>query len=149
MALILRLSQWKSHDFAAKNANDPAELEAWLAPLAEAGVDVFHCSQRRFWEPEFEGSALNFAGWAKKVTGLPSITVGSVGLDGEFIAAFGGAGSKPASLDGLIERLEREEFDLVAVGRALLADPNWVEKIRDGRLDELKDFERSAMATLS
>ena len=59
------------------------------------------------------------------------------------------AGSKPASLDGLIKRLEADEFDLVAVGRALLADPRWVEKIRDGRLDELKDFERSAMMTLS
>ena len=149
MALILRLSQWKSHDFAAKNAHDPAELEQWLSPLVEAGVDVFHCSQRRFWEPEFGGSDLNFAGWTKKITGLPTITVGSVGLDGEFIAAFGGAGSKPASLDGLIKRLEADEFDLVAVGRALLADPHWVEKIRDGRLDELKDFERSAMATLS
>lgn len=149
MALILRLSQWKSQDFTVKNAHDPAELEQWLTPLIEAGVDVFHCSQRRFWEPEFEGSDLNFAGWTKKITGLPTITVGSVGLDGEFIAAFGGAGSKPASLDGLIKRLEADEFDLVAVGRALLADPHWVEKIRDGRLDELKDFERSAMMTLS
>jgi len=149
MALILRISQWKSHDFAAKNGHDPDELAQWLAPLSEAGVDVFHGSQRRFWEPEFEGSDLNFAGWIKKLTGKPTITVGSVGLDGEFIAAFGGAGSRPASLDGLIERLERDEFDLVAVGRALLADPWWVQKIRDGRLDELKDFERSAMATLS
>ncbi|HAJ43877.1 MAG TPA: 12-oxophytodienoate reductase [Alcanivorax sp.] len=149
MALILRISQWKSHDFAARNGHDPDELAQWLAPLSEAGVDVFHGSQRRFWEPEFEGSDLNFAGWIKKLTGKPTITVGSVGLDGEFIAAFGGAGSKPASLDGLIDRLEREEFDLVAVGRALLADPYWVQKIRDGRLDELKDFERSALATLS
>jgi len=149
LPLILRLSQWKSGAYDAKNAHDPAELEQWLSPLAEAGVDVFHCSQRRFWEPEFEGSDLNFAGWTKKVTGLPTITVGSVGLDGEFIAAFGGAGSKPASLDGLIERLEREEFDLVAVGRALLADPYWVQKVRDGRHDELMDFERQAMLTLS
>ena len=149
MPLILRLSQWKSGAYDAKNAHNPEELEQWLSPLAEAGVDVFHCSQRRFWEPEFEGSDLNFAGWTKKVTGLPTITVGSVGLDGEFIAAFGGAGSKPASLDGLIERLEREEFDLVAVGRALLADPHWVRKIRDGRHDELMDFERQAMLTLS
>jgi 2,4-dienoyl-CoA reductase-like NADH-dependent reductase (Old Yellow Enzyme family) len=45
--------------------------------------------------------------------------------------------------------MEREEFDLIAVGRALLADPNWVVKVRDGRQDELKDFERSAMMTLS
>ena len=149
MALILRLSQWKSQDYAAKNAETPDEMVEWLGPLSDAGVDVFHCSQRRFWEPEFEGSDLNFAGWAKKLIGKPTITVGSVGLDGEFIAAFGGAGSKPASLDGLIARLERDEFDLVAVGRALLADPQWVQKIRDGRLDELKDFERSALMTLS
>ena len=148
MALILRLSQWKQQDFDARIAETPDQMTEWLAPLSEAGVDVFHCSQRRFWEPEFEGSDLNFAGWAKKLTGKPTITVGSVGLDGEFIAAFGGAGSKPASLDGLIKRLEADEFDLVAVGRALLADPQWVQKVRDGRMDELKDFERSAMATL-
>lgn len=147
-ALILRLSQWKQQDFAARIANTPDQMTEWLAPLSDAGVDVFHCSQRRFWEPEFEGSDLNFAGWARKLTGKPTITVGSVGLNGEFIAAFGGASSEPASLDGLLERLERDEFDLVAVGRALLADPHWVEKIRDGRHDELKPFERHAMAVL-
>ncbi len=149
MALIMRLSQWKLQDYAVQNALTPDELGEWLAPLVEAGVDVFHCSQRRFWEPEFEGSELNFAGWTKKITGLPTITVGSVGLDGEFIASFGGAGSKPASLDGLIARLEKDEFDLVAVGRALLADPNWVAKVRDGRLDELEDFQGAALMTLS
>ncbi|WP_339872041.1 NADH:flavin oxidoreductase [uncultured Brevundimonas sp.] len=149
MALILRLSQWKQQDFDARIAETPDQMSEWLTPLSEAGVDVFHCSQRRFWEPEFEGSDLNFAGWAKTLTGKPTITVGSVGLDGEFIAAFGGAGSKPASLDGLIKRLEAGEFDMVAVGRALLADPQWVHKIRDGRMDELKDFDRSAMAVLT
>jgi 2,4-dienoyl-CoA reductase-like NADH-dependent reductase (Old Yellow Enzyme family) len=147
--VILRLSQWKQQDYDAKIAANPDELAEWLLPLSDAGVDVFHCSQRRFWEPEFEGSDLNFAGWTKKVTGKPTITVGSVGLDGEFIAAFGGAGSEPASLDGLIERLERDEFDLVAVGRALLADPRWVEKIRDSRHDELLPFERSYLARLT
>ena len=146
--LILRLSQWKALDFTAKNAATPDELGEWLAPLAEAGVDVFHCSQRRFWEPEFPGSDLNFAGWARKLTSKPTITVGSVGLDGEFIASFGGAASQPASLDDLVRRLEADEFDLVAVGRALLSDPRWVEKIRGGRHHELQAFERSALATL-
>ena len=146
--VIIRLSQWKQQDFAAKLAPTPADMEAWLQPLADAGADAFHCSQRRFWEPEFEGSDLNFAGWAKKLTSKPSITVGSVGLTGEFIAAYGGEASKPASLDRLIAMLERGDFDLVAVGRALLQDPLWAEKVRDGRSDELMDFERSAMATL-
>ncbi len=146
--VIIRLSQWKQQDYTARLATTPQEMEAWLQPLADAGADIFHCSQRRFWEPEFEGSDLNFAGWAKKLTGAPTITVGSVGLSGEFIAAFGGEGSQPASLDGLLERLERNEFDLVGVGRALLQDPDWVLKIRDGRNSELKSFEREALGVL-
>ncbi|MDP1632860.1 MAG: NADH:flavin oxidoreductase [Caulobacter sp.] len=146
--VIIRLSQWKQQDFTAKLAANPVEMEAWLQPLADAGADVFHCSQRRIWEPEFEGSDLNFAGWARKLTGKPTISVGSVGLSGEFIAAYGGEASQPASLDNLLERMDRGEFDMVAVGRALLQDPEWVVKVRDGRNDELKSFERSAMGVL-
>jgi len=146
--VIIRLSQWKQQDFAARLAPTVADMEAWLQPLADAGADAFHCSQRRFWEPEFEGSDLNFAGWAKKLTGKVAITVGSVGLTGEFIASYGGEASKPASLDRLLVMLERGDFDLVAVGRALLQDPLWAQKVHAGRTHELMDFDRSAMATL-
>jgi len=110
---------------------------------------MFHCSQRRFWEPEFEGSDLNFAGWAKKLTGLPTITVGSVGLSGEFINSFGGEISQPASLDELLRRLERGDFDLVAVGRALISDAQWASRVRAGRIDELRAYDRGALATLN
>jgi len=147
--VIIRISQWKQQDFTAKLAETPALLEAWLQPLVDAGADILHCSQRRFWEPEFDGSDLNFAGWAKKLTGVPTITVGSVGLSGEFIAAYAGEASKPASLDELLRRLDRGDFDLVAVGRALLQDPNWAVKVHQGRTAELLDFDRTAMATLS
>ncbi len=146
--VIIRLSQWKQQDYAAKLATTPQEMQDWLQPLADAGADIFHCSQRRFWESEFEGSDLNFAGWAKKLTGKPTITVGSVGLTGEFIASFGGESSKPAALDELLRRFDRGDFDLVAVGRALLGDPHWVEIIRDGRSHELLDFSPTALATL-
>jgi 2,4-dienoyl-CoA reductase-like NADH-dependent reductase (Old Yellow Enzyme family) len=146
--VIIRLSQWKQQDFTAKVAPTVADMEAWLQPLADAGADAFHCSQRRFWEPEFEGSDLNFAGWAKKLTGKVSITVGSVGLTGEFIASYGGETSKPASLDELLKRLERGDFDLVAVGRALLQDPLWAHKVHAGRTDELMEYAASAVATL-
>jgi 2,4-dienoyl-CoA reductase-like NADH-dependent reductase (Old Yellow Enzyme family) len=146
--VILRLSQWKQQDFAVKLAKTPEEMEAWLTPLADAGVDIFHCSQRRFWQPEFEGSDLNFAGWAKKLTGKATITVGSVGLSGEFIAAFQGESSHPSSLDELLRRFERGDFDLIAVGRAILSDPQWPTKIRKGHSDQLRDFSREALATL-
>ncbi|WDF76559.1 NADH:flavin oxidoreductase [Mucilaginibacter sp. KACC 22773] len=147
-AIIIRLSQWKPADYNNLLAKTPQELEAWLNPMADAGVDIFHCSQRRFWETDFEGSDLNFAGWAKKVTGKATITVGSVGLDGEFLAAFGGASSNPSSLDELLRRMDRGDFDLVAVGRPLLADPHWVQKIRDNRTEELKGFSKEALAQL-
>lgn len=147
--VIIRLSQWKQQDFTARLAHTPAEMEEWLQPLVDAGADMLHCSQRRFWEPEFDGSDLNFAGWAKKLTGVPTIAVGSVGLTGEFIAAYGGEGSQPASLNELLRRLDRGDFDLVAIGRALLQDSQWAVKVHEGRTTELMNFESSAMATLS
>ncbi len=146
--VIIRISQWKQQDYDVKLAHDPAALEAWLGALVDAGADILHCSQRRFWEPEFEGSDLNFAGWAKKLTGVPTITVGSVGLSGDFIAAFGGEGSQPASLEELERRLDRGDFDLVSVGRALLQDPQWVVKVREGRTADLEAFDRGVMAKL-
>ena len=96
--ISLRLSQWKQQDYAVKLAHTPQEMEAWLRPLADAGVDIFHCSQRRVWEPEFagEGSDLNFAGWVKKLTSKTTITVGSVGLSSDFMGAFAGESSAPS-----------------------------------------------------
>ena len=147
-AVIIRLSQFKPSAYNSKLAATPQEMEAWLTPLADAGIDIFHCSQRRFWEPEFEESDLNFAGWAKKLTGKPTITVGSVGLTGDFFGAFAGESSEPSSLDELVRRMDRGDFDLVAVGRPLLADPNWVQKIREHRTDELKGFTKEALMEL-
>ncbi|NHN30532.1 NADH:flavin oxidoreductase [Paenibacillus agricola] len=147
--IFLRISQWKSALYTAKLAETPEQLALFLAPLVEAGVDVFHCSTRRFWEPEFEGSELNFAGWTKKLTGKPTITVGSVGLDQEFMSLFiEGKGAENSNLEQLIEKLDHHEFDLVAIGRALLVDPAWAAKIRDGRVDELVPFTADALKKL-
>ena len=150
--ILMRLSQWKQQDYDARLADSPERMEQWLGPLAEAGVDIFHCSQRRFWEPEFPDmdgeKGLNFAGWAKKITGLPTISVGSVGLSNDFFSAFAGEDSHTASLGPLVERMERGEFDLIAVGRALLQDPEWAAKVRDGRSEELRDFDPASLAEL-
>jgi len=149
--IILRWSQWKQQDFAARLAPTPQLLEAFLQPLIDAGVDAFHCSQRRFWEPEFDGSDLNLAGWVKKLTGMPTITVGSVSLDQDFVAqpAEGdGAASQPASIDRLLEMLDRGDFDLVAVGRALIANADWPKVVRSGDTLSLKPFSKALLATL-
>lgn len=147
--VIFRFSQWKQQDYSAKLASTPEQLERFLEVLVEAGADMLHASTRRFWEPEFPGSSLNLAGWAKKLTGKPTMSVGSVGLDDEFMASMRGASAGVADIGELIERLEREEFDLIAVGRALLVDPQWTNKIRENRLDEIKAFEPGALDYLS
>ncbi|MER6268362.1 NADH:flavin oxidoreductase [Streptomyces sp900105755] len=147
--VIFRYSQWKSDNYDARLAETPEELEAILTPLAAAGVDVFHASTRRYWIPEFDGSDLNLAGWTKKLTGRPTITVGSVGLDGDFIKAFAGEGSGTRGIDDLLDSLERDEYDMVAVGRALLQDPEWAAKILTGRTDELTSYDAAALKTLS
>ena len=147
--IVLRFSQWKQQDYAARLAATPGLLGQFLAPLADAGVDLFHCSTRRFWEPEFEGSALNLAGWTKKLTGKPVITVGSVSLDTDMFAAFRGQGAAVTSIDKLIEMLERNEVDLAAVGRALLVDPAWATKVSTGRMQHLLPITPESLRSLS
>ena len=149
--VIVRLSQWKPTDFDARLAETPQALERWLGVLVEAGADAFHLSQSKFWQPAFPevDRELNLAGWAKKLTGVTAITVGAVGLSGDVYESFVGKNARFTPLDGLLARLERDEFDLVAVGRALLQDPAWLEKIRQGRVDQITDFTPAAFATLS
>jgi 2,4-dienoyl-CoA reductase-like NADH-dependent reductase (Old Yellow Enzyme family) len=148
MPMIIRISQWKSVDYNAKVAKTPQEMETWARILVDAGVDMIHCSQRRIWEPEFpeiDGpKGLNFAGWVKKLTGIPTMSVGSVGLTSEFTGSFRGEGSKAGNFDDAIERLDRGEFDMVAVGRAILQDPEWVVKVKARKFDELRDYDGGA-----
>lgn len=149
--ILLRFSQWKVTDYGARIAESPAELERFLGPLVDAGVDIFDCSQRRYWEPEFADSTLNLAGWTRKLSGRPTITVGSVSLGRDLLEAMVTStdGSDVRRFDDLIERVERDEFDLVAVGRALLTDPLWTRKVYEGRFDELLPFATEDLRCLS
>lgn len=148
--IVFRFSQWKMGHYQEKLANTTEELANFLAPLSAAGVDIFHASTRRYWEPEFINSPLNLAGWAKKLTGKPAISVGSVGLDTNVAEFFTeGKGANHSSLAPLLEKLEHNEFDLAAVGRALLADPAWAVKIHQHKESDLILFTKDAIKTLS
>ena len=83
--------------------------------------------------PEFPDydPLLSLAGWTKKITGLPVITVGSVGLETQFRLKQAGEMIRPAPVDRVVEQFDAAEFDIVAIGRALLADPAWVNRLRD------------------
>ncbi|MEU7578598.1 NADH:flavin oxidoreductase [Streptomyces sp. NPDC041068] len=148
--VIFRLSQWKANAFDAKLAESPAELDALLAPLATAGVDAFHASTRRYWLPEFDGDDLNLAGWVKKLTGKATLSVGSVGLDKEFVGPQGFAKETVSTgIDLLLDRMERDEFDVIAVGRSLIADPEWANKAMTDRLAEAAPYHAGLLRELS
>jgi 2,4-dienoyl-CoA reductase-like NADH-dependent reductase (Old Yellow Enzyme family) len=125
--IMFRYSQHKQQDYKARLASSPEELEMFLGPLAAAGVDLFDASARRFYERAFATSPLTLAGWTKKLTGVPSVAVGSAGLTAEgtpeHMAAF----------------LDREEFDFIAIGRAVLHDPNWARKVQVGETPDAFD----------
>lgn len=150
--ILFRFSQWKQQEYTARLVESAEELARFVEPLSEAGVDIFHCSTRRFWEPEFEGSALNLAGWVKKITGKPAIAVGSIGLENDFLPSskneqFSNSGT--TNVDELVTRMQAEEFDLAAVGRALIANPDWVQKVRGNAYDELVGFDKSMLMQLT
>src|SRR3546814_3826144 len=65
--IMLRISQWKQQDYRARFARTADELADFVEPLAEAGVNLFDCSTRRFWEAEFEGSDLSLSGGVKRL----------------------------------------------------------------------------------
>ena len=146
--ISFRFSQWKGADYNARIAENPAELEAFLTPLAAAGVSIFHASVRRYWLPAFDGSDRTLAGWTRHLTGLPVITVGSVGVAAAFRGTADEAAQPSLTLAPLVDLLERGEFDLVAVGRAVLADPDWAAKVADGRLPDIRPYDKSADAIL-
>lgn len=151
LAVSFRLSQWKQLDYAARIAATPAELAQIVEPLADAGVDLFHCSTRRYWEPAFEGSERGLADWVRQLSGKPTIAVGSVTLGNDFKSAQGKQQAAPApeQIEDLERRLAAGEFDLVAVGRALLANPDWVKLVESGRAAALQPFSRANLDTLA
>lgn len=144
-----RFSQWKQQDVRARLADTPEQLEEILGPIADAGVDIFDGSQRYFDKPEYDGSPLNLAGWAKKLTGKAAQTVGGVGLNSGVYDSkqSGGSGAALGNVHKVAERLARGEFDLVGVGRAIMHDPQWTRRVRDD--EALLPFDESSRLILT
>jgi len=100
-------------------------------------------SARRFWKPEWDGSDLSLAGWAKSFTDAAVIAVGSVGLDKDVMASLNGEEAEQTGsrrIDELMRRFNRGDFDLVAVGRSQIGDPEWITKMTDHKTSDIRAF---------
>ena len=141
--ISVRISQWKESDYDARIVEEPGQLGQLVAMLRSAGADLFHVSTRRFWTPEWDGSDLGLAGWAKSFTDAPVIAVGSVGLDVDVMASLNGEEAQQTGatrIDELVRRFQRGDFDLVSVGRSQIGDPEWIAKMTQHRIPDIRAF---------
>lgn len=150
--IMFRFSQWKASRYDAKLVETPQALEQLLLPLVDAGVDIFDAYTRRFWLPEFADSNLNLAGWAKKISGLPTMTVGSVSLESPRRESPASKEATPRvaleNITAVCEMLDRGDFDLVGIGRTLLANPSWCKLVSDNVYTELRPYHPEMLSAL-
>lgn len=163
-----RLSQWILTDYQHVKFATPDDFETYLVALASAGVNVVDVSTRRVLDEAFadrqrelEGSAggvvpsLSLAGWARRIldrcgyADVLVVGVGSVSLG----RAFGEGDAADDTYDVVdpapaLDAVERGEFDLLGVGRALIADPLWVRKVQDGRWRTLTPYSTKLLKEL-
>lgn len=122
----IRLSQGKVNDHGYRWPGGRADAEAIFAAVAGAGTDYLHvASEGRDWrETARIDEGITLTQLAKRVTGLPVVTNG--GMHDPELAEF---------------VLREGHGDLVALGRGALANPDYPNRLRDGR--PFDDFEHA------
>lgn len=150
--ISFRFSQWKLGDYEAKMIKSPQELSDFLFPLIDAGVDIFNVSTRHFDEPAFDGDNLSLATWTKKLSGKTAIAVGSVGYQNDFVSSLFDEKTNNQTtylkIDNVEENIAEGNYDLIAIGRPLLADPQWWQKVFRQQFEAIKSFSKKALVEL-
>lgn len=128
MPISFRFSQWRPCDYDGHLVNTPKELAEILEPIVDAGLDIIEASTRFFSEQAFVGEEGNFPYWTRKISGKPTVMCGGTAVHRE---KYDLATTPPKTVnntDEVMRRHENGEFDLLAVGRALLNDPQWLQR---------------------
>lgn len=152
LPLIYRFSQWKVDDYREIKFRSPVELATWVEALAVHGVDILHVSTRDALAPAFPEDPAHpewgLAAWARHLSGLPTIAVGKVSVTLPMEQAYGEEVDVVVDPAPAIALVERGDVDLLAVGRALIANPDWVPLVRAGRWRDLRPFDKAMLASL-
>jgi len=125
----VRFSQKKVNDTNHVWSEGELAAEKVFALMRKCQVDYIHTTEPVLNDPAFEQSA-SLASLAKKYSGLPVIANGGV--------------IKP---DLALSVIENRETDVVALGRAALANPDWPTAVRNGA--PLKDFDYATLAPIA
>lgn len=137
----------------------PDELRDFVCALRDAGVDFFDCSTEEFWHPAFPDHHPTrlLAGWTEMLSGVPTCAGGSLGSNvtmgptpGYPVDVADGFAHMDAQalnrMEEMAGKLKENEFTFCFVGRAIIADPEWPVKVKEGRFGELTEvFNRGTM----
>ena len=122
----VRISQGKVNDFHHKWANGEQDAEIIFGLLANAGADFIHITEFIASKPAFEGSDRSLVALARQFAPeVKIITNGSIHTQADAV------------------EIMEHGADIVALGRSALANPDWPNRVRDGRA--LRDFDPSIL----
>ncbi len=147
--IIYRFSQWSIGNYTEQKVRSPEELQTMVCALRDAGVTILHVSTRRAVDAGFpDRDERSLAGWTRLVAEIPVIAVGSVSVTLPLDQAYGKQSDRVSDPTAALRLLDEGEADLLAVGRALIANPEWVKTVRDGDWRSLKTFNKEMLASL-
>lgn len=128
----MRLSQSMVTDGQLKWEGGVEEAKVRFRTLADAGLDYLHVTGADASAPAFDHGP-SLAAIAKATVSIPVIGNGGIG-----------SGEQAQAL------LDRGELDLVAIGKAALANHDWPQRVRNGTpMDEFEFAMFSPMATIT
>ncbi|MFZ3590377.1 NADH:flavin oxidoreductase [Bacillus sp. DJP31] len=117
----IRISQGKVNDYEHKWANGEEDAEIIFGSLSKAGVDFIHVTEYDAFNPAFEESGPTLASLAKKY--------------GKVTVFANGKLHEPGKAEEIISK---GEADLITIGTGALANPDWVNKVKNG--EPLNEF---------
>lgn len=146
--ISIRLSNFKMYNLEAKLTNNIQELRDLIRPINNSGINIFDISDFNYSYNNFYGENGNLANWIKRITSKTTISTGSFGNSNIFINDIPNIineltykpklnyphlqSIKPEILNEklIYEDLIKGEIDLIALGRPLLFNYNWVKEMR-------------------
>lgn len=148
--ISFRFSQWKMGNFNHQMIKSLEELKDFVLALSNAGVDIFHVSTRYF-DENFLNSNKTLAAHVKEISQKPVIAVGNIATEVDFISSLRQGYPGKLSLSRLnmaSEMIANQEIDLLAIGRPLIADAQWYNKVKKNTFDSIIPFSRNMLEHL-
>jgi 2,4-dienoyl-CoA reductase-like NADH-dependent reductase (Old Yellow Enzyme family) len=143
----VRISNYRMYDLKSNLRSTEQELSDFLSTFSDR-IDVFDVSNLHWRDKATKHSKILFSKFIKQVTGKPVITVGQIGFSNNFYQDLPMILKKISkdpnqslldmqhekshfnNSDYLYQNYLNGDFDMVAVGRPLLVNPNWIRELK-------------------